>query len=196
MKTKKILKYNPGEKSLKAPHIIFVDLECLLEKIDTCPNNLEKSYEEKITKHTPSGYSLVTCCSYDKLKNERKYYRGGDCMEILSKDLREQAMKIINCEKKEVIPLTNEEKESYENQKICYICEEEFSTDKKYCKVRYHYTRKYRGAAHSICNLRYKIPREIPVVFHNGSTYDYHFIIEQLAKEFKCRFDCLGENTE
>ena len=85
---KKILKYNPGEKSLKAPHIIFVDLECLLEKIDTCPNNLEKSYEEKITKHTPSGYSLVTCCSYDKLKNERKYYRGGDCMKILSKDLR------------------------------------------------------------------------------------------------------------
>ena len=110
MLTKKILKYNPGEKSLKVPDIIYVDLECLLEKIDTCHNNLEKSYEEKITKHTPSGYSLVTCCSYDKLKNERKYYRGGDYMEILSKDLREQAMKIINCEKKEIIPLTNEEK--------------------------------------------------------------------------------------
>ena len=46
-----------------------------------------------------------------------------------------------------------------------------------------HYTGKYRGAAHSICNLRYKIPKEIPVVFHNGSTYDYHFIIKQLAKE-------------
>ena len=56
-------------------------------------------------------------------------------MEILSKDLREQAMKMINYEKKEMIPLTNEEKESYEDQKICYICEKEFSTDKKY-KVR------------------------------------------------------------
>ena len=42
----------------------------------------------------PSGYSLVTCCSYDKSKNERKYYRGEDCIEMLSKDLREQAMKI------------------------------------------------------------------------------------------------------
>ena len=41
-----------------------------------------------------------------------------------------------------------------------------------------------------------KIPREIPVVFHNGSTYDYHFIIKQLAKEFKGNLDCLGENTE
>ena len=58
-------------------------------------------------------------------------------------------------------------------------------------------TGKYRGAAHSICNLRYKIPREIPVVFHNGSAYDYHFIIRQLAKEFKSNFfDCQGESTE
>ena len=59
-----------------------------------------------------------------------------------------------------------------------------------------HYTGKCRGAVHSNCNLHYKIPREIPVIFHNGSTYDYHFIIKKLAKEFKGNFDCLGENTE
>ena len=59
-----------------------------------------------------------------------------------------------------------------------------------------HYTGKYRGAAHSICNLCYKISKEIPVVFHNGSTYDYHFIIKQLARKFKGNFECLGENTE
>ena len=59
-----------------------------------------------------------------------------------------------------------------------------------------HYTGKYRGAAHNICNLRYKVPKEIPVVFHNGSTYDYHFIIKELVKEFKGNFDCLGENNE
>ena len=69
---------------------------------------------------------------------------------------------------------------------------------KKTLKVRdhCHYTGKYRVAAHSSCNLRYKIPKEIPVVFHNGSTYDYHFIIKRLAKEFKGNFKCLGENTE
>ena len=44
--------------------------------------------------------------------------------------------------------------------------------------------------------MRYKIPKEIPVVFHNGSTYDYHFITKELAKEFKGNFECLGENTE
>ena len=34
------------------------------------------------------------------------------------------------------------------------------------------------------------------MVFHNGSTYDYHFIIKQLAKELKRNFGCLGDNTE
>ena len=71
-------------------------------------------------------------------------------------------------------------------------------SDKKHHKVRdhCHYTGKYRGAAHNICNLRYKVPKEIPAVFHNGSTYDYHFIIKELVKEFEGNFDCLGENTE
>ena len=59
-----------------------------------------------------------------------------------------------------------------------------------------HYTGKYRGATHNICNLRYKVPKEIPIVFHNGSTYDYHFIIKELVKEFEGNFECLGENTE
>ena len=108
-------------------------------------------------------------------------------------NLKDQAMKIINCEKKEMIPLTNEEKESYENQKIWHICKKEFNNDNK---VRDHCHGKCRGAAHNKCNLRYKIPKEIHVVFHNGSTYGYHFIIKQLAKEFKDNFECLGENTE
>ena len=95
-----------------------------------------------------------------------------------------------------MIPLTTEEKIYHNEQEICYICKKEF--DKKNYKVRdhCHYTGKYRGAAHNICNLRYKIPKEIPVVFHNGSTYDYHFIIKELVKGFDGNFECLGENTE
>ena len=119
-------------------------------------------------------------------------------MEMFCKDFRNQAIKIINYEKKETIPLTDEEKESYEKQKFCDICKKEFSTGKKYRKVRdhYQYTGKFRDVAHNNCNLRYKIPKEIAVVFHNGSTYDYYFIIKKLAKEFKGKFDRLGENTE
>ena len=101
--------------------------------------------------------------------------------------------------KKDMIPLTKEEEENYNNQKVCYICEKEFDTsDRKHHKVRdhCHYTGKYRGAAHNICNLRYKISKEIPIVFHNGSTYDYHFIIKELVNKFDGNFECLGENAE
>ena len=67
-----MLKYNHGEKSVRAPFIIPANLECLLEKMHSCQTNPEKSYTEKKTntktKHTPSGYSLFTNCSFDPQK--------------------------------------------------------------------------------------------------------------------------------
>ena len=71
----KIVKYNHGEKSLKAPFIIYADLEYLPEKILSCQNNLEKCYTEKKIKHTPSSYSLFTSCSFDPTKNKLDFYR-------------------------------------------------------------------------------------------------------------------------
>ena len=113
-------------------------------------------------------------------------------MKKFCESLREHAMKIINFKIQE----------SYENAKICYICKEKFENkylkDKKYCKVRdhCHYTEGHRGAAHSISNLKYSVLKKIPTDFHNGSNYDYHFIIKELAEEFKKQFTCFEENTE
>ena len=56
----KILKYNQGEKSMKDSFIIYADLESLLEKMNTCHNNPEKSSTTKINKHLPSGYLVLT----------------------------------------------------------------------------------------------------------------------------------------
>ena len=184
---------------MKLPFVIYADLECLLEKMSICINNPNESSTTKINKHTPSGYSIFTHCSFAKSKTKFNYYRGKDCMKKFSKDLREHVSKIINYEKKKMIPLTTEEKIYHNKQKICYICKKEFNNnDKKNYKIRdhCHYTGKYRGAAHNICNLRYKVPKEIPIVFHNGSIYDYHFIIKELVKEFEGNFECLGKNTE
>ena len=194
-----IIKYNHGEKSMKLPFVIYADLQYLLEKMRACTNNPNESSTTKINKHVPSGYSIFTHCSFDESKNKLNYYRCKDCMEKFSKDLREHASKIINYEKKKMIPLATEEKINQNKQKICYVCKNEFNNnDKINCKVRdhCHYTSKYRGAAHHICNLRYKVPKEILIVFHNGSTYDYHFIIKELVKEFEGDFECLGEDTE
>ena len=77
-------------------------------------------------------------------------------------------------QKKKMKLLKTEKQESYENAKICCICKEKFENkyakDKQCCKVRdhCHYTDEYRGAEHSICNLKYSIPKDIPIVFHCG----------------------------
>ena len=100
--------------------------------------------------------------------------------------------------KKEMRPLTKEENKIHHEQRVCYICKKGFSTNddnKGYHKVRdnCHYTGKYRGAARKIFILRYKKLKEIPAVFLNGSTYDYHSIRKELAEEFERQFECLGE---
>ena len=67
----KILKYNPGEKSLKAPIAIYLDLECLLKKEQSRENNnLKKSYKMKKAKHEPSGWAMFTKCSFDEKENK------------------------------------------------------------------------------------------------------------------------------
>ena len=83
------------------------------------------------------------------------------CIEVkICKFLREGTMKTIDVTKKKMKILTNEQEESYENAKVCYICREKFVNkylkDKKYPKVRDHChdIGVYRGAVHNICNLK------------------------------------------
>ena len=110
-------------------------------------------------------------------------------------------MEIINFEEKEMIPLTDCKTKYYEKRKYCHICKGKFCTNEndekfeKYQKVmdHFHYTGRFSRAAHNICNLRYKVQREILVVICNGSTYDHHLIIKELAEEFQSDFNCLGE---
>ena len=94
--------------------------------------------------------------------------------------------------------LTNEENRSYKQQEAYHICEEKFCMDeddenyenRKNVKDPCHYTGKFRGAAHSSCNLKYKVPKNIPIIIHNASYGT------QLAEEFKSELDCIGENMD
>ena len=67
--------------------------------------------------------------------------------------------------------------------------------NKRKIKDHCHYTGKFRGAAHSKCNLNYKVPKDIPIIIYNASC-DTHFIINQLADEFKGAQNSIGENME
>ena len=98
--------------------------------------------------------------------------------------------------------MTKEELKSHKDTKVYYICGKrilkKFANDKNHRKVRghCHFTGNYRGAVHSICKLRFNVPNETSIVFHNGLNYDYHFTIKELATEFEGYFECLGKNTE
>ena len=175
-------------------------MESLLKKMDTCTNDPDKSSTTQLNKHIMCGYSLVTHCSFDKKNNANDYYRGKDCLKKFCQDLKKQAKSIFDFEKKEMIKLIQEEQYKHDSRKYCFLCKKTFFEDAKnnYIKKRdhCHYTGKYRGSAHKICNLMYNTPREILVIFHNSSSYDCHFIIKGLAEEFEGDFECLGENKE
>ena len=112
-------------------------------------------------------------------------------------------MRIISYEKKEMISPTYEENKSHKEQEACHICEEKFCIDngdesyknKRKARDHCHCTGKFRGAAHSKCNINHKVSKAIPIIIHNAS-YDIHFIINQLAEELKGELDCIGENME
>ena len=111
---------------------------------------------------------MLTKCSFDKKENKHDHYKGKDCIDKLCKKLKEHAMKIINYEKKEMMLLTDEENRSYGEQDTCHVCKGKFCTDeddenyKNRGKVEdhCHYTGKFRGAAHSNCNLNYKVQKK------------------------------------
>ena len=75
--------------------------------MNTCYNNPEESSTTEINKHTSSGYSLFTHCSFDKAKNKLDCYREKDCMKKFCKDLRKHATKIINYKKKKSDTISN-----------------------------------------------------------------------------------------
>ena len=122
--------------------------------------------------------------------------------EKLCEFLKEHVMKMINFKKKKIKLWTKEQQESYGNVNVCYICKETFQNkslkEKKYCKVRDHcyYTGEYWGAAHFIRNLKYSVPKKISILFHNGSNYDYHFMIIELAEEFNVNSDTIIKNVK
>ena len=81
------------------------------------------SYTEKKDMHISYGYSITTCYSYDKTLNKTKYYRGFDCVEKFSQDLKKILNNCMYFEEKSMLPLTDNEKVLYANKKQCYICE-------------------------------------------------------------------------
>ena len=151
----------------------------------------------KVSEHIPSGFSISIISQFKGIKNKHDAYRGKDCMKNFHETFREHPMKIINFKEKKIKLLTNEQQEPHEMLKYAMFVKKSLKINMLKIKVYHkfrdhcHYTGEYRVAAHSICNLNYSLPIEIPIIFHNRSSDDYHFIPKGLAEEFEVQFTCL-----
>ena len=95
-------------------------------------------------------------------------------------------------------PLTAKQWKKYNKASRCHICYKQFSHPKKGPKVcdHCHYTGRYRGPAHRNCNLMYRIPSYIPVVFDNLLGYDAHLFIRELGRHSRDTMKVIAKNKE
>ena len=76
--------------------------------------------------------------------------------------------------------MTIEDEENYQNSQNCWICDQKIINNKDKVRDHFHITGKYRGSAHKKCNSELRIPRKLPIIFHNLEGYDGHLIFREL----------------
>ena len=106
-----------------------------------------------------------------------------DCVEKLCNHIKQEAHRLYHMfSEKPMDPLTNRQWKLYKRASKCF---KPFNFKNPMVRDHCRYTGCYRGPAHLLCNLRYRIPSYIPVVFHNLSGYDAHIFIKELGKYSK-----------
>ena len=177
------VQYSDGQFQFKVPFIMYADFESILEPIQGPGNNLMISSTRGVNNHVPSGWCIRSEFVYNgKIENPLKLYRGKDCVKKFCDHVIGEARCLYQSfPEKPMTPLTPKEMDRYKRLERCHICFKPFKEDNPKLRDHCHYTGRYRGPAHMKCNLQYKIPSYIPIVFHNLLGYDAHLFIKELA---------------
>ena len=163
---------------------MYANFESILEPIQGPNPEPTGPYTLKVIKHFPSGWCVYSKFTYGEVKDPLRLYRGKDCLEKFCDYIRQEANGLYHIfPEKPMDPLTPKQWKKYSKANRCHICYKQFGDPKKGPKVcnHCHYTGRYRGPAHRNCNLMYRIPSYIPVVFHNLLGYDAHLFIRELG---------------
>jgi len=149
-------------------------------------------------KHKVFSVGYYMRCSYDDTISAYRFRRDLDCISWFIEELKNLAYKVKSIISANVPmnKLSREQWKAYHNATHCHICEKQFIQDDIRVRDHCHLTGKYRGPAHSNCNLNYKQSFYIPVIFHNLSGYDSHFIIKEIATAFEGQVDLLPITKE
>ena len=196
MPTKRpIVEYSNGQHQFKVPFVMYADFESILEPIQGAINNPDVSSIRGVNVHTPSGWCLHSKFAYGNIDNPLTQYRGSDCVERFCEHIISEAKRLYTSfQERPMIPLTKSQLKEHKRATKCHICFKQFG-DRVKVRDHCHHSGLYRGAAHSLCNMRYKIPSYIPVVFHNLAGYDAHLFIRELAK-YTTHMGIIAKNVE
>ena len=160
---KNVIRYKSGSRFSKINSVIYVDFECILMPYSCCDK--ENDTTKKLNKHVPCGYSINVVNNHRK-ETIQTVHRGESAVSTFCKELPEIPQGVLNTETKSMQSLSKEEQEIYDSSEYCHICKKVFGKHKNHKKVRDHdhYTGKFRGAAHSLCNLRYSTQIDVILV--------------------------------
>ena len=194
-----ILKFRNYYRREKVPFVIYADFESCIKSIHTCDLNPESSYTKQYQKHEPISFYYYIKCFDNKiyLPIKERSYTGQNAEQVFLKCLEEDIKMIANIPKRCII-FKDKEREQFNQETRCWICIGEFddkNKNKKKVLDHCHFTGRYRGAAHNLCNLNYRKPNFTPVVFHNLSGYDSHLFIKNLGFS-NGDIDCIPNNEE
>ncbi|EZA49860.1 hypothetical protein X777_11741 [Ooceraea biroi] len=181
----KLLTFRNFKRKERAPFVVYADLECTLEKNEDEEGTANTGAYQR---HRAFSVGYYVRCAYDESLSTYRSYRGENCVPWFVGELGDLArrVKAILASDAPMRDLTPEQREELgDATALCYVCRKPFAAaDTRVCD-HCHLTGRYRGPAHSACNLNYKDSHVIPVIFHNLSGYDAHFIIEDVANAFE-----------
>ena len=182
----KCVEFKNWEYTLRKPHVIYADFESCLVKRDVVKG--KNTTQTQI--HKPDAYCYHLVSDIVPADNITVQYTAKTNDENIPlyfiKSLSQMANRLGEkyAESRPMV-ITEEEQALFNAATTCWVCgEETMDGDEKLRKVRdhCHFTRRYRGAAHNMCNLKLKRDKSIPVLFHNGTGYDFHLFMRDLGR--------------
>ncbi|GFS36674.1 uncharacterized protein NPIL_109911 [Nephila pilipes] len=184
--TCKFLKFKNFQHYLKIPFVVYADFECVTMKTDTCCPDPNFSFTNMYEKHVPIGFCYFISYQGGHYKDP-VVYRGTVAPKCFIEKLEKDAIEIEHIYKnpKPLLPLTESEKQLYDNAKNCYVCDQTFRENNIKFRDHNHVTQKFNGPCCNSCNLAMKPPKFLPVFFHNLSGYDAHNFIKELGYDKK-----------
>ena len=201
---KPIIKFKKHKNRFELPIVGFADFESILkpctnqtcEQCNSFPCICAKSFSVETQQHSVFCYSLIFVDKAGKVFREESY-TGQDAIKHFLKTLQE-------CEKDLIAKMRRFRKCSrlkpvqeslFLTSSVCHICRKDFTCSDTKVRDHCHMTGEFLGAAHQTCNLLRIDTEEIPIFFHNGTRYDFHFIIAQLDARFE-KISVLAKNSE